>query len=200
MEIRAKAKYIRISPRKVRLVLDVIRGLKVEEALEQLQFISKRASQSTRKLLNSAIASAKHNFGLEKENLYIKEIAALSGPTLKRWRPRAFGRAAAIRKRSSHILIVLDELKPTQAKIKREKLSQEIQLKEIKRETKKEFLAPGKEIPKPKEELFAPEIFDLRRKGKHRAKEHLDKKRLERAKRLERTKGFIKKIFTRKAV
>jgi len=108
IKILAKAKYIHISPKKIRLVIDVIRGMDVDEAKDQLKFIQKRACQSILKLLNSAIANAKHNFDLKKENLYIKEITVNQGPTNDRWMPRAFGRAAPIRKRTSHITIILN--------------------------------------------------------------------------------------------
>ncbi|MCD4705591.1 50S ribosomal protein L22, partial [bacterium] len=107
MEMKAKAKYIKMSPKKVRLVVDVIRKMDVDNALAQLKFINKLAAKPVEKLINSAIANAKHNFGLEKDNLYIKEIKVDEGAILKRWRPRAFGRAGAIRKRSSHISLIL---------------------------------------------------------------------------------------------
>jgi large subunit ribosomal protein L22 len=110
MDVRAKAKYIRMSPRKVRLVLDVIRKMPVEDALGQLTHIGKKAAEPIAKLLNSAIANAENNFNLKKSNLFIKEIKAGEGPKLKRWMPRAFGRATAIRKRTSHIDIVLGEI------------------------------------------------------------------------------------------
>lgn len=107
MEVKAKARYIRMSPRKVRLVVDLIRGLNVQEAKAQLSFSKKAAAEPVLKLLNSAIANATHNFNMEASDLYVKTITADGGPTLKRWRPRAFGRAGAIRKRTSHINIVL---------------------------------------------------------------------------------------------
>ena len=111
MEIKAKARYLRMSPRKVRLVIDMIRGKKVSEASDILNFSNKWAKRPIIKLLNSAIANAEHNFDLQKDNLYIKVIKADGGPMLKRWMPRAFGRAGAIRKRTCHIEIILDELK-----------------------------------------------------------------------------------------
>lgn len=125
MEIKAKAKFIRMSPRKVRLVIDMIRGKQVEEALDILNFSNKWAKRPVIKLLNSAIANATHNFNLQKNNLYIKTIKADGGPMLKRWSPRAFGRAGMIRKRTAHIEIVLDEIK------------KESKLKEFKKEIKK---------------------------------------------------------------
>lgn len=109
MEVKAKARYIRMSPRKVRLVVDVIRGMKVKEARTQLQFMKKAAAEPVLKLLNSAVANAEHNFNLNADNLFVKAVAADDGPTLGRWRARAFGRAAPIRKRMTHISIVLED-------------------------------------------------------------------------------------------
>ena len=118
MQIKAKAKYIRISPRKVRLVLGLIRGMDIEEALVQLDFLKKEAAKPVKKLLESALANAVNNFNLDKSNLYIDQITADDGPTLKRWQPRAFGRATPLRKRSSHIAITLAEKVPSDDKAK----------------------------------------------------------------------------------
>ncbi len=109
MEVTAKANNIRMSPRKVRLVIDVIRGMDVMRAQTQLQFIKKSACLPVLKLLNSAIANAEHNFHFGKESLYVKTVTADGGPVLKRWTPKAFGRSAPIRKRTSHITIILAE-------------------------------------------------------------------------------------------
>ncbi|MBU0531384.1 MAG: 50S ribosomal protein L22 [Candidatus Uhrbacteria bacterium] len=110
MEVKASAKFIRMSPRKVRLVVDVVRGLPVAKAQAQLKFMNKAAARPVLKLINSAVANAEHNFNLKAENLVVKTITADGGPTLHRWKPRAHGRASAIRKRTSHINVVLDEL------------------------------------------------------------------------------------------
>ncbi|MDL1970057.1 MAG: 50S ribosomal protein L22 [Candidatus Desulfofervidaceae bacterium] len=110
MEARAVARYIRISPRKVRLVIDLVRGKKVEEALAMLEFTPKRAARVVSKLIKSAVANAEQNPDVDVDNLYIKRIYADSGPILKRIRPRAVGRAYLIRKRTSHITVILDEL------------------------------------------------------------------------------------------
>ncbi len=107
MEVQAKARFIRQSPRKVRLVIDVIRGLQVHQAQTQLRFMKKVAALPVLKLLNSAIANAEHNFQLSADSLFVKTITADGGPVLHRWTPKAFGRAAPIRKRMSHISIVL---------------------------------------------------------------------------------------------
>ena len=111
MEIKAKIKNLRIAPRKTRLVIDLIRGMEVARALSQLTALNKKASLPITKLLKSAIANAENTYELNADNLYIKTIKVDEGPTLKRWMPRAQGRATSIRKRSSHINIVLGELK-----------------------------------------------------------------------------------------
>ena len=109
MKVRAHAKHIRQSPYKVRRVLDLVRGLPVEEARHVLAYTDRRAADPVRKVLNSAVANAEHNFALDADELVIAEAFADEGPTLKRWRPRARGRATRIRKRTSHITIVVTE-------------------------------------------------------------------------------------------
>ena len=108
-EVPAQLNYLRMSPRKVREVADVIRGRPVQAAQEYLKFLSKSPRAPLAKLLKSAVHNAKHNYGLEPEKLFIKELRVDGGPTLKRQMPRAFGRAFPIRKRSSHITLVLGE-------------------------------------------------------------------------------------------
>jgi large subunit ribosomal protein L22 len=109
MEVKAIAKYIRVSPRKVRLVIREIKGKKVEEALHLLAFAPQRSAPVLRKVLNSAVANAGQNPDTDVDRLFIKHIFADEGPTLKRFRPRAMGRATRIKKRSSHLTIILDE-------------------------------------------------------------------------------------------
>jgi len=109
MEIKATARFIRQSPRKVRLVSDLIKGLPVERAREQLNVLPKRAAVTVLKALNSAIANAEHNSQIKKESLFVLRTFVDQGPTLKRFRARAFGRGAPIRKKTSHLTIVLTE-------------------------------------------------------------------------------------------
>ena len=108
-EARAIARHVRISPRKVRLVIDNIRGKDVNEALNILAFTSKAAAPVIAKVVKSAAANAMHNFEMDEYSLYIAEAFVDAGPTLKRARPRQRGRAFPIMKRSSHITIVLRE-------------------------------------------------------------------------------------------
>ncbi len=119
MEVQAHLNNLRISPRKIRLVADIIRGMNVRNAKIQLEFINKKSAQPVLKLLNSAIANAKHNFNLSEDNLYISKIFVNEGTTLKRWIPRAMGRASNINKRTSHITIVLDKFKNKTVKEKK---------------------------------------------------------------------------------
>ncbi|MBI2984336.1 MAG: 50S ribosomal protein L22 [Candidatus Kerfeldbacteria bacterium] len=107
MEVQSQLRYLRQSPRKVRLVIDLVRGLPVDQAIDQLSMMPKRAAQPVRKLIESAIANAVHNYHLPRQSLFIKSIVANEGPTLKRYRPRAFGRAATVLKRLSHLSIIL---------------------------------------------------------------------------------------------
>src|SRR5260221_14716768 len=109
MEVIAKARFIRMSPRKVRLVAGLVRGMDVGPAKAQLRFYTKAAARPVLKLIESAEANAEHNFKMSKETLFIKRITVDGGPSLKRWRARAFGRAAAIKKRTSHITVWLSE-------------------------------------------------------------------------------------------
>ncbi len=112
MLVKAYARHIRMSSRKVRLVIDLIRGARVVKAQTQLQFANKAAAEPVLKLLNSAIANAVHNFQLNKDDLFIKAVMADEGPILDRWQPRAHGRAFPIRKRTTHISIVLENIPP----------------------------------------------------------------------------------------
>ena len=109
MESRAVAKYVRISPRKVRLIMDQIRGKGFEEALNLLSFTPNKGAFILRKLVNSALSNAEQSSDVDVDNLYIKRVFADEGPTLKRFRPRAMGRASRIRKRTAHLTVVLDE-------------------------------------------------------------------------------------------
>lgn len=109
MEVRAVAKYIRISPQKARLVADVIRGMDAGQALTTLRFMPKKGAVIIRKVLESAVANADQLDTVDVDTLYVKDIQVDGGPMLKRFRPRAQGRATRILKRSSHITVVVDE-------------------------------------------------------------------------------------------
>ncbi|QGH32722.1 50S ribosomal protein L22 [Gracilibacillus salitolerans] len=111
MQAKAVAKSVRIAPRKVRLVIDLIRGKEAGEAIAILKHTQRGASPVVEKLLNSAIANAEHNYEMNPDNLVVSEAFVNEGVTLKRFRPRAQGRATQINKRTSHITVVLSEKK-----------------------------------------------------------------------------------------
>ncbi|HLR09168.1 MAG TPA: 50S ribosomal protein L22 [Bacillota bacterium] len=111
MQAKAVAKSVRIAPRKARLVVDLIRGKDVDEAIAILRHTQRGASPIIEKVVNSAIANAEHNYEMDADNLVISEAYVDEGITLKRFRPRARGRAGRINKRTSHITIVVSEKK-----------------------------------------------------------------------------------------
>ena len=109
MESRAIARYLRVSPLKARQVADLVRGKDVKEALGILRYTNKKSSPLISKVVKSAVANAEHNYDMDSDELYISEILINEGPTLKRMRPRAYGRADVKRHRTSHITVVLRE-------------------------------------------------------------------------------------------
>ena len=111
MAVKAQARYVRTSPRKVREVVDLIRGKSVADARSVLVFANRGAAPLVAKVLNSAVANAENNQNLSADDLFVKEAYVDEGPTLKRWKFRAMGRVNRIRKRSSHIAIAVDERK-----------------------------------------------------------------------------------------
>lgn len=109
MEAQAIAKYVRIAPRKIRVVMDLVRGKNVGEAFAILKFTPKVGAEVIEKVLKSAIANAEHNFDMNVDNLYISAACVDQGPTLKRIHPRSRGQAFKILKRSSHVTVVVKE-------------------------------------------------------------------------------------------
>lgn len=152
VEIKAKLRYLRIAPRKVRAVVDLIRGLKVKEAENQLLLSSKRAAKPVLKLLRSAVANALNNYSLSEDELYIKRIETQDGPILYRWMPRAFGRATPIRRRSSHLIIVLEAKKAVP--LPKSKKTEPLETKPEGEKKEKAFLKK-EDVKKAKEDLKA---------------------------------------------
>ena len=109
MEVKVELNNLRTAPRKVRQVLDLVRGKKASDAQSILSFTVNKTAGNVLKLLNSAIASAKHDFKLEETNLYVSQIFANEGPKLKRWHPMSRGRAYPIQKKTSHITLVISD-------------------------------------------------------------------------------------------
>ena len=108
MEVTATLRYLHMAPRKVRLAAGVIKGMEVRQAEQELSHRIKRASEPLIKLIRSAVANARHNFHIENTEMVIKDIRVNAGPVTKRFRARAFGRAAPIRRRTSHVIVVLE--------------------------------------------------------------------------------------------
>lgn len=114
MLVKAEQKYIRMSPRKIKLVVDAIRGLSPHEALDQLRFMRKRAAEPVRKTIQQALANAVNNRSIARENLRFLSIEVKKGPTFKRWRAVSRGRAHPIMKRTSHIKVSLEEVQASE--------------------------------------------------------------------------------------
>jgi large subunit ribosomal protein L22 len=128
-EVRAEAKYVRMSPRKARLVAEHIRGRSVPEARAVLAFTSREAAGALEKVLHSAVSNAEANHGIAEDRLYIKAAYVDGGPVLKRWRARARGRVARIRKRTCHITVTLAETAAAQAPPKPEPKTEAVEAK-----------------------------------------------------------------------
>jgi len=187
MEIKAKLSHLRISSRKVRLVADLIRGMELKEAENQLKFISKRSAIHLLRLLNSAAANAYSNFNLEKKDLYIKEIFINQGPPFKRWRAASRGRAMPIAKRTSHINLVLG----VKEGVKIEKIS------EKPKSVQKDLSASAQEIkPKSKKVITKEEDKKEEKVKKSKTKKEKAPKKIDKKSKF---KGLTKKIFRRKS-
>ncbi len=173
VEITAKLNYLRMAPRKVRLVADLLRGKSVTEAERVLHFARERASSPLLKLLRSAVANARHNFNIQKpEVLRVRSITVNTGPMLKRSRPRAFGRAFPIRKRTSHVSLVLEAAGAAEPK-------------PLKR-------------PKPVYEVLADE--GLRPVEASERKPAVERERYRARPKIETKPGFVRRMFRRKAI
>lgn len=135
-----------MSPRKLRLVADVVRKMETGKALVQLQFLNKVAAEPVKKLILSAIANAEHNFSLDKDNLFIKAIKVDEGVTLKRWMPKAHGRATVIRKRGCHVHVTLAEIVESGKKeARKEKVEAPVKLEAVVAEAEKRAKAAKKD-------------------------------------------------------
>jgi len=148
-KVNAKLRFLKMTPRKVRLVADLVRGKQVEEARQMLKVLNKRAGRPILKLIESAVANAKHNFSLVEDGLKIETITVDDGPTTKRWMSKAMGRATTVRQRSSHVKIVLAG--EVDAKAKKESETKIKKIKTVKgdiNDVKKEKFVPDQETKK----------------------------------------------------
>ncbi|OGZ61576.1 MAG: 50S ribosomal protein L22 [Candidatus Spechtbacteria bacterium RIFCSPLOWO2_02_FULL_38_8] len=138
MEYKATLSYLKIAPRKVRLVVDLVRGKKLEDARHQLQFSKQRSAVSILKLLNSAFSNAKNTKeNLDTNMLFVKEIFVDEGPKLKRFRARARGSAYGIQKKTSHVTLVLSEKEPKKSETRSTKSETNLEIQKEKTKTKK---------------------------------------------------------------
>lgn len=197
MEVSAKLNQLKMSPRKVRLVVDVVRGNQVAKALAELQFMKKHAAEPVAKLLKSAIANATNNFNLEINNLFVKTIFVDESTTMKRWMPKAHGRATKIRKRSCHINIVLGEIKDSGlvAPKKQDKIEAPIKLGAKPAEDTGVKVKGGTDKPEISDEL-------LEEKGAHlpdAARSERGRSGHGKAEGGSTKRGFVGKMFNRKA-
>ncbi|MBI4272718.1 50S ribosomal protein L22 [Candidatus Uhrbacteria bacterium] len=194
MDIRAYNRNVRQSARKVRLIADLVRGMDSPQALDQLRLHTRIARIPIEKVLRSALANAEHNFHINSEDTFVKTITVDQGTPLKRWRPRAFGRAAPIAKHSCHITLILGE-KPGARKSAPKPVAQETVIQDS-------GLAASQDV-QPFTDVSVhqtssgtlehkSEAFDARRAGRH----ELDQKNNKETK---KQKGFLKKVFNRKA-
>lgn len=174
MEVKAYLNHLHMAPRKVRLTAHLIKGIDVARAVLELQHATRRSSLPLLKLLKSAEANAVNNFQQLKEGLYVKDIFVSGGPVMKRMRPRAFGRGAAIHKRTSHVTLIL-EMKDAAAGARMGKKSGKKAMMPKVREVSTGEIKTGSEMPK-----------KTRRQDNKAAKEG--------------NSGFIKKVFPRKVI
>ena len=183
MQVSAKLDNLRRSPRKTRLVAVLLRGLDVSDAENQLKFLVKGSAPSYQKLLKSAVANAENNFGLDKDNLFIKDIVVNEGPKFKRWLPRAYGRASLILKKTSIIEIILEE--KVEGK-NRKKIEKKHEIKDVKPEKLEKKEKEGAE--------------EAKEEKKEAVKEREIKEFMDDKKKAAESKGFLKKVFRRKSM
>ncbi len=183
-QVTAQLKYLRIAPRKVRLLADTIRGLSIEEAEAKLLVSARRPKTALLKLVRSAQANAKNNHKLDPGMLYIKEVRVDQGPMLKRWMPRSRGSIAAIQKKMSHVTLILGIAEKPQTK----RFSIVIKKKEKKEEGEKKGTKQ-----KPQQEISAEKAHAQEKTKEREQKPAAETKPKE-------TKGALKKMFRRKAI
>jgi len=191
MQVTAKLNNLRMSPRKVRLVANLIKGLTAQEAKDQLRFLPKKAALPISRLLDSAVANAKHNFKLDENNLYVCQILVNGGPSLKRWLPRAMGRATPILKRTSNISLILDERVATKKTVRMKKptkaAEKETETKPLIEKEERIFAVPEHESETKQRTKAIPRPYDSSAQAKKRIFSR-------------QTFGNIRKVFRRKSV
>ncbi len=201
MKTVAKLNNLRVSPRKSKIVADLIRGMNVNDALVQLDIYVKRTSPYLKKLLLSAIANGENNSGIDKNNMYVYDVKVGAGVTFKRWRPKAFGRAGKILKRTSQVEIILEERvegknRKTKRQIEKEKKEKVQARRKLEKEAEKKKEQLKQENKKNKENTTEKLLV---KKNKQNKKEEM-KKNGETSKKEKQEKGWVKKVFRRKSM
>ncbi len=191
MKVSAKLKNLRVAPRKSRLVANLIKGLDVQDALNQLESTVKGASLPMLKLVKSAMANGENNFGLDKDNLYIFDARVEDGMKMKRWMPKAFGRAGRILKRSSNVIIVLEERVEGKNRKSQEQIEKE-RKERMEKKIKAEREAKKEQEEKEKQENKKTEKNEI----SEEKKEHISGGRKKKGD----DKGFMGRIFRRKSM
>lgn len=191
MKVTASLKNLRTSPRKVRLVTDSIVGMDAKAALIQLNHLVKKTSEPVEKLLNSALANAENNFGLDRDNMFVSSVLVGEGPRMKRWLPRAQGRATLILKRTSHIMLELEERvegknRRSKAELEKEKAEREA----ARTKAMKEMMAEMEKLEEGKNEEENIEKAPVKK---------TTTKKKETAVKTGQDNGFLKKVFQRKS-
>lgn len=189
MRVNAKLNKIRIAPRKIKLVTDFIEGLDVAEAMDQLNATVKTGVQPIQKLLLSAISNGENNFGIDRDNMYVYKINVGAGPALKRWMPKAFGRAGRILKRTSQIELILEERVEGKGRKSKDQLEKEKKEREKKRIRQ---LAEQKEAEEKREEEKKEE-----KKSEPAFEKTTESKEIKKA---EKKGGLTSRIFRRKSM
>ncbi|MEI7890618.1 MAG: 50S ribosomal protein L22 [bacterium] len=187
MKVIASLNNLRTSPRKVRLVTNSIVGMNASSALVQLQHLVKKTSEPMEKLLNSALSNAENNFGLDKDNMFVSSILVGEGAKLKRWLPRAQGRATLLLKRTSHIKLELEE----RVEGKNKKTKQELEKQRAEREAARAKMIKQEMEEIEKEEKIQDAVVEKATVKKTTAKKETVKKGQD--------NGFLKKVFQRKS-
>lgn len=157
MQVSAKLNKLRVAPRKIRLVTNLIKKMDVEDAINQLEVTIKGSSAPVKKLLLSAISNGESNFGIDRSNMYVLDVIVGAGPTLKRWMPKAYGRAGQILKRTCQIEIILEERvegkgRKTKDQLEKERLSRAEEKKKAEKERTKEREEAEKSMDRTPEE------------------------------------------------
>jgi large subunit ribosomal protein L22 len=192
MKVIASLKNLRTSPRKVRLVTDSIVGMNASAALVQLQNVVKKSSEPVEKLLASALANAENNFGLDRDNMYVSSLMVGEGARLKRWLPRAHGRATLLLKRTSHIKLELEEKIEGKNKKSKEQLEKERTDRAAAREKMmKEHVAQMEKMEKEEAKVEETAAIEKAPKAKSVTKKAVASKTPD--------NGFLKKVFQRKS-